>query len=511
MIKEVVIFSLLVVAFSNVAAANTAPKIENLPSEIFACEGSQLSQTFDIFDDNVETMMVDISPKELFFVRKAGSRKGEIFSRVLGKNSSEKDFVRDVYLSDGAFSDTREVLIRVVPVNSPPAISDTRVQTVFLSENPEFSLEILANDSEDEELEFNLDFRGGEKIFDVNEFGAVSSILGTAQEGVYEIAACVRDSGLEISDGSEFCGEDGEPKRTCDLFQLTVVETNHPPTIISSSPVEKKINVSGGEVLAFSSSAFDSDGTSPDTYWYVDGEVASFVSGLNSTETEFQHEFPCGRLSFHEVKLEIRDGLARDSLTWDVKVQSGNESCVVEVEGDDCEPLWACSEWNPCQHAAQSVQFGSLPTESFEKISLACAENSLSEESCGFQIRSCNDLNFCNSTEKPEELRSCHFTINPSCSDGIRNCHDGLCEVFSDCGGPCGACATCTDGKKNQEEGGVDCGGPCGNKCPKEDEIAMRLYLTIASVVAVLILLVIATIKIYRVAKMRRQLEVMGQ
>jgi len=51
--------------------------------------------------------------------------------------------------------------------------------------------------------------------------------------------------------------------------------------------------------------------------------------------------------------------------------------------------------------------------------------------------------------------------IKPSCFDGIKNCHDGGCEEDIDCGGPCRACPSCSDGIQNQGETGVDCGGPC--------------------------------------------------
>ncbi len=41
-------------------------------------------------------------------------------------------------------------------------------------------------------------------------------------------------------------------------------------------------------------------------------------------------------------------------------------------------------------------------------------------------------------------------------------------ETGVDCGGPCSACLTCSDGLQNQGETGVDCGGPCaacGSSC----------------------------------------------
>ncbi|HIE34006.1 MAG TPA: hypothetical protein EYP86_02570 [Candidatus Altiarchaeales archaeon] len=87
--------------------------------------------------------------------------------------------------------------------------------------------------------------------------------------------------------------------------------------------------------------------------------------------------------------------------------------------------------------------------------------------------------------------------VKKTCFNGIRDCHDGLCEEGVDCGGPCRECiitsisttittmptttttsivaastavtsmtkekgiVTCTDGIQNQGEEDIDCGGPC--------------------------------------------------
>ena len=101
-----------------------------------------------------------------------------------------------------------------------------------------------------------------------------------------------------------------------------------------------------------------------------------------------------------------------------------------------CEEKWVCSEWSPCTPE-------------------------------GIQTRKCVDLNRCGTKrKKPPEIRSCEYI--GTCSDGIKNCHDGSCEEGVDCGGPCAPCpkpASCFDGIKNCHDGsceeGVDCGGPC--------------------------------------------------
>jgi hypothetical protein len=94
-----------------------------------------------------------------------------------------------------------------------------------------------------------------------------------------------------------------------------------------------------------------------------------------------------------------------------------------------CKEDWECDEWGPCTPQ-------------------------------GFEYRECEDKNKCFSTYSiPELVRECEYI--GTCSDGIKNCHEGACETGVDCGGPCEPCASCYDGIQNQGETGVDCGGPC--------------------------------------------------
>ena len=94
-----------------------------------------------------------------------------------------------------------------------------------------------------------------------------------------------------------------------------------------------------------------------------------------------------------------------------------------------CTPKWACEAWGACQ-----------PT--------------------GIQERGCFDVNNCSTLKnQPPLSRPCEYV--GTCSDHIKNCHDGSCETGVDCGGSCGACPSCFDGIKDQNEVGVDCGGVC--------------------------------------------------
>ncbi len=175
-------------------------------------------------------------------------------------------------------------------------------------------------------------------------------------------------------------------------------------------------------------------------------------------------------------------------------ISSGIESGGIGA-GGACLVKWACLDWNECQNADEGLASGELSGENYRAINSQCLENNWNDEFCGFQTRECKDVNNCNSLlNKPNEIQECYYTINPTCFDGIKNCHSGSCEFLVDCGGPCNACPTCSDNIKNQGEEGVDCGGACPNECPKlappaEVESKTLLYLSILFLFLVIIFL----------------------
>jgi len=168
-------------------------------------------------------------------------------------------------------------------------------------------------------------------------------------------------------------------------------------------------------------------------------------------------------------------------LTISQAVSSPSSSSVSSSGGGagiSCEPKWGCKDWGICQNAYSSLQSGILSGEEYRIAEAYCILNDWAdEETCGFQYRECLDVNSCNNNlTLPLQLQACYYTENPSCSDGIKNCHDGSCEFLVDCGGTCNACPTCSDGRQNQGEEGIDCGGPCPNGCitftsPKKENI----------------------------------------
>lgn len=174
-----------------------------------------------------------------------------------------------------------------------------------------------------------------------------------------------------------------------------------------------------------------------------------------------------------------------------------------------CEEEWACDNWMPCQHLEDSYRAGNISNENRLLIRERCSLFNWGGNICGFQYRNCTDLNFCGTElNKSAILKECHYTLYPTCFDGIKNCHDGSCEVLIDCGGPCNPCPTCSDGIKNQGEKGIDCGGPCSKICPLEIPLNVKRIIFYSLLGLFLIIgLIIAAILINRYLKTRSELE----
>src|SRR3989344_3565130 len=168
---------------------------------------------------------------------------------------------------------------------------------------------------------------------------------------------------------------------------------------------------------------------------------------------------------------------------------------------EKCETEWVCYDWSQCRNAKLSLELGTLIGEEFRAIDDECLRKRLSGEGCGFQERSCFDINACTGKEgkgKPIERQTCQFTLEPSCSDGIKNCHDGGCEFLIDCGGPCSACPTCSDEIQNQGEYKADCGGPCPRQCTEEIPAgSVTIYLILGAVITTILIILIIRIRVF--------------
>jgi hypothetical protein len=503
---------------------NSAPVISHLDNRIYFCEGNSSSYFFNATDDDEDALTPSIFPIDPFYVR-AQSRLNyttvlfQIYSGVLSKAQANRTFGRSVSVSDGnGHVDTKNTNITVIEINNRPIIEDVRVQTVWThGDDSSFYKSVLALDTEDGNqnsgnLAFNISFLGS-FLFNITNNGVMNFTPNTSQIGVYDIRICVRDRGISNPHPNiSLCGQDGGPLSACDDFSLTVTNLNRAPNFTSYYPANLNFSVLGTASLFFNFTARDPDGTIPDSYWYVDNALVATRS--NASYDNFSYAFGCDVSGVHTVRAEITDGLLTNSLQWNISVN--RVSCLLAPPGGGgggggrfiCTENWACRDYQPCQNTEKSYESKIMSDEDYDSIKKACTLVRSDKRYCGFQIRECKDLNYCNNSvqlvKRPEEIRTCYYTESPSCSDGITNCHDGGCELLADCGGPCLQCPTCSDGIQNQGEQGVDCGGPCPWKCEIEKPLPSRtrvFYVLLAFSVLLLVIILIQVVRIVRYKK----------
>jgi hypothetical protein len=526
-----------------VSVPNSAPIIYDIPNDIYVCESSFLSHYFIGQDIDEDTLYSDISPKDPFYVFPLSASSSpnasfEIFSAVLTKsdaggiNNGWQIYQEIVSISDrynvSCCIDTKQTNITVIEINNAPDIENIGVKTVWTTgDNGTFFEQVEVEDIEDGNqdsgnLFFNITILNSTKqkvnLFNISQFGVMNYTANESHMGIYNITVCVNDTGIDNPhqgiQGN--CSQDGSPLVSCDGFSLTVTDENRAPTIIDYYPSNLSSSIPGTQSLVFNVTNYDPDGTIPDTYWYVDNSSEEYDSG-NLTE-DFRYFFGCGVQGLHTVKVEVTDGLLNDSVEWIFDIQfvacpsapgggaGGGGGGGVSI----CQEKWICGDWQVCQNAKKSLETGSLTGADYRKIEKECRDKGWDERFCGVQFRSCYDSAYCNKTlNRPQEVMSCYFLSQPSCNDGIKNCHHGGCELLIDCGGPCPACPTCSDNIQNQGEEGIDCGGPCPWECPVEKPLVERYefkYFLIFLILA-LVILIIVIIKLRRIFTLKKEIK----
>ncbi len=513
----------------------SAPLIINLSTSILVCEESSLSHFFNVSDLDRNLVEVSISPLSPFFTELISSPPigssiytARIFSPILGKNTVDRalgyrTYARIVSARDSTnLIDTKAVDIIVIEINNRPFVVGIGVRTVWMQgDDSTFEHQLNVFDVEDGnqnsgDLTFNLTFLDNSPIlFNISANGTmiftpnVSEIAaGVYNLSVYNISVCVKDKGLNnIHPNITICGQDGGSNEVCQNFSLTITDENRAPIITTHYPLNLSFSADGISILYFNITTRDPDGTIPDAYWYVDDILRNYSS--SSLFYEFLHTFGCGVSGRHNITALVTDGLLNTSLTWNASVQ--NVACPSPQQSggggggfEKCNEKWACLDWNVCQNAEGSFSSGLISGDDFDTIKENCRLD-LFGENCGLQIRGCYDINSCKTSSfKPDEIGHCYYVENPSCSDGVKNCHDETCELLIDCGGPCDACPTCSDGKRNQGELGKDCGGPCPLICPYRPSLFAILriqYIFLALILLFLIIVVIQIIRFYRARK----------
>ncbi len=523
MLFYLAVFSFIIL-FSFLATAESenikAPRINDVEKEIYVCENSMLSYELKTSDPEEANLTYDIYPKDIFFIKRIGKNgsfeTAKIFSGNISKSTTKQKYRRTLIVSDGKFMDAKNTIISTIEINNPPKIEKIGLRTISLNESLQFYQRIDAKDLEDGtgdsgKLEFGTFFLNGNKIFNVNKIGLINYTAKTIDVGNYDVKICVSDKGIKSPQKNiNFCGQNGSSITSCEIFHLTITELNKAPTISERYPYINKINKTSEGEIYFNITTFDPDGSVPDVFWYVDGELKK--ENYENNISTFKTDFTCQEGTIHhEVKVKITDGLLSDSVSWDVAVNP--KSCInttKKIENFMCKEEWGCSEWYFCQNSKKSSETGTLKGKDYEKVTNECSGNSLTDESCGFQIRNCFDYGLCNSPfSKPKEIQICEFSINPNCFDRIKNCHGSGCEFAVDCGGPCEPCASCSDEIENQGEEGIDCGGPCGLECQDQStKINYSIIYSFILFVAILLFLFL-TVQTLKIIKMKRELKKM--
>ncbi|MBU3941524.1 MAG: hypothetical protein KKF74_01280, partial [Nanoarchaeota archaeon] len=209
------------------------------------------------------------------------------------------------------------------------------------------------------------------------------------------------------------------------LISIMPNETWNEDTILTGRDLDDYFMDPDGETLTFTSTSIPNINVSIDNVTHVVTYTPQANFYGNRTVKFYAYDPHDARAESNVVYLFVID--VPDLIPPPPPTAGGGGAGII------CEELWECSEWGKC-----------LPS--------------------GIQIRICKDLTDCGTEfRKPFESMDCEYV--GTCSDLIKNCHNGLCEEGVDCGGPCKPCPTCFDGIQNQGEEGIDCGGPC-RPCP---------------------------------------------
>jgi len=528
-----VIYSSGVVFFVNISNSN--PIIGDIASRIFVCENKFLPEFtsdsyFNVSDVDEDSLTPSISPPGgPFYVGFSKSFNDSltqyyIYSGILNKasaggvNAGSKNYSETISIDDGISSDSKNVNITVIEINNAPEITNIGVQTIYSrGENSSFNYQVKVLDTEDGNqdsgnLNFSVSF-SGLTLFNISSSGVINFTANSTYVGVHNVSVCVQDLGISNPHTNiSLCSQDGSSITSCNNFSLTVTDDNRAPNITSYYPLNSSFDADGDDVLYFNISESDPDGTLPDVYWYVNDVFKEYDSG--SLIDEFSYIFGCGISGVQPIEAVITDGELNDSVQWNVTISivecptgvspgTGRGGGGSKIE---CVPKWGCEEWSQCKNLRTGVALVDINLEYEFLIKERCDIFNWSDNFCGYQIRECEDLNFCRSNlTKPGLIRECYYTDNPTCEDNILNCHDGGCEILVDCGGPCAPCPTCSDGIKNQNEEDVDCGGSCPacivEELPLIKEMMWVVYVFLIISIILLIFIIRLVIKSHKVKK----------
>ncbi|MBN2102292.1 MAG: hypothetical protein JW716_05475 [Candidatus Aenigmarchaeota archaeon] len=394
-----------------ISTSNLAPILDFIPdqnltqNEFFTYDVNATDPNLDplIFGDN--STFFNIDP----------------YTGIIQINPQQEDVGNNsvlIYVYDDKYAiDQQIVNFEVVDVNDAPVLNPIGAQTAII--NYTYYYDVNATDV-DTTFPNTLTFGDNSTLFNINSTtGIIDFMAADGQNGTYSV-------NITVTDGLLWDWE---------VISFAVVYENHPPNITWWDPEEYELEMYEGDSLLLSIVAEDPDGTIPTAQWYLDGGVLT-----NAINYNYTYYSPVGSRGYHNLTVVVSDGELTDYHEWEILVirrevetggATGSTSTTPSPTTFPCAENWRCQDWEPCRVD-------------------------------GYQLRSCRDLNKCGTVIfKPETARNCTYYPQPSCEDGIQNCHHGGCEILADCGGPCPPCPTCNDGIRNQGEEGIDCGGPC--------------------------------------------------
>ena len=520
-----------------VEVPNSAPILGAIDNNIYFCEGARGEYLFNATDVDEQNLRVDISDKDPIYASEQTPRVVnftvfKIHSGTLDKDdvggafSGSKVYSETVSVTDDynatCCSDTNTTNITVIEINNVPTMVGLGSRTLTLNgTNSSFNHQMDVNDTEngtssDGQMRFNLSWEGDENYFDINlTTGIMNYTPENGHQGsTYDLTVCVNDTALPSPHANiSLCNVTGGVNVVCDDFTITVTDDNRPPVIESYTPIDLSLSVDGTTTTTFTAEVSDADMSSgfyPDIDWYVDGVLKEHNE--NRQNDSFSYSFGCDVSGNHEVSIVTTDGLLNDTIVWGISVLV--VACPVSEGGGGgylsgvCYEEWGCNNWQVCQNVERSYNADSLSLEDYSDYREICLQNGYDGRFCGFQLNECSDLKNCDNNyfriPKPTESQVCYYTEDPSCNDRITNCHSGGCELLVDCGGPCQACASCSDGIQNQGEGNIDCGGPCPFLCEAEAPLSLTSYIILILGFLVILALIFILYRIYRIVKKLR-------
>jgi len=373
-----------------------------------------------------------------------------------------------------------------------------------------------------------LSFTGGTNV----SFYIISGELSKTSAGGANAGSKSYETNISITDDTSIDSQD---------INITIIEINNPPYL---TPVENQSVQTGtnttfsyqiqvedqeeGEEdsgnLNFNVSIIDSEGASSeffninstgDVSFEVNSSIAGVYNltfcvednGLASPHPNISSECNTGGSSLFscsEATLTITEEEVTITPTPSPRGGGGWPA------PKKCTPKWVCEPWYNCENLEKALDIELITFPDYSQILAKCSINNWNQIFCGVQTRECTDLRYCNTTDsKPTTLQECYYTREPSCKDEIKNCHDGSCELLVDCGGPCPACPTCSDGIQNQGEKGVDCGGPCIQCKLEKPQIrkSCLLYLLLIIIIILLLAIIENTKKIMHLRKKIRTIK----